>query len=98
MEANYPHDMDANQFPRDMDAHRPRDMDVRQFGGILFGVRDEGNAVNAGVHERGSIDLAPQKAWLPNEAVYAYFKKCLFKQFASIDDSEKWTARVTQWP
>ena len=58
MEANYPHDIDSN-FPRDMDAQRPRDMDVRQFGGILFGVRDEGNA---GVHKQGSIDLAPQKA------------------------------------
>ena len=61
MEANYPHDIDSN-FPRDMDAQRPRDMDVRQFGGILFGVRDEGNAVNSGVHKQGSIDLAPKKA------------------------------------
>ena len=66
MEANYPHDMDANQFRRDTDAYRPRDMDVRQFGGILFGVRDEGNAVNGGVHKQGSIDLAPKKARLPN--------------------------------
>lgn len=65
MEANYPHDIDSN-FPRDMDAQRPRDMDVRQFGGILFGVRDEGNAVNGGVHKQGSIDLAPKKARLPN--------------------------------
>ena len=60
MEANYPDDKDAN-FPGDMDAHRPRDMNVRQFGAILFGVRDENNAVNAGVHKQEGIDLTPKK-------------------------------------